>query len=75
MFADPAAEEKFLAAMANRGFYVFTSPSGRVVPETALPPEAAGVTAVVSAPPAPPAPGPTSAGSEPILNPGARLAA
>lgn len=72
MFADPAAEEAFLAAMANRGFYVFTSPSGRVVSKTGPAPEAAGVTAVVSAPAAPK---PTSAGSAPILNPGARLAA
>lgn len=72
MFADPAAEEKFLAAMADRGFYVFTSPSGRVVSRTAPAPEAAGVTTVVSAPTAPK---PTSAGSEPTLNSGARLAA
>lgn len=72
MFAVPAAEEAFLAAMANRGFYVFTSPSGRAVSTTPPAPEATGLTAVVSDLTAPK---PTSAGSAPILNPGARLAA
>ncbi|WP_292037209.1 MULTISPECIES: hypothetical protein [unclassified Brevundimonas] len=65
MFDDPAAEEEFLAAMANRGFYVFMSP-----PAEAASTPAARARALTAA-----ALEPASGDSESVLLLDARLAA
>ncbi|WP_312143780.1 hypothetical protein [Brevundimonas sp.] len=68
MFDDPAAEEEFLAAMANRGFYVFMSPPA----EAACTPAAKGRALTAGLPAALE---PASGDSESVLLLDARLAA